>query len=169
MRLERDAMGTIEISDEALWGAQTQRAVENFRISGVRFGRYFFRALGQIKRACACANIDLGLLDRDLGQAIIRACDEMIQGELDHQFPVDIFQTGSGTSTNMNANEVIANRAIQILGGEIGSRSPVHPNDHVNFKPIKQRCDPYGNPCGGDPRTWRETHIGVGRIACCSE
>jgi fumarate hydratase class II len=133
MRIEQDAMGAMEIPDEALWGAQTQRAVENFDISGLRFGRTFIRSLGQVKWACAHANIDLGILDHDVGQAIMHACAEVIGGELDHHFPIDIFQTGSGTSTNMNANEVIANRAIQLLGGEIGSRTPVHPNDHVNM------------------------------------
>ena len=133
MRIERDSMGSMPIPDDALWGAQTQRAVENFDISGLRFGRRFIRALGQVKRACAQANVDLGLLDPDLGAAIIQACDEVIAGRHDDQFPIDIFQTGSGTSTNMNANEVIANRAIQLLGGEVGSKSPVHPNDHVNM------------------------------------
>jgi fumarate hydratase class II len=132
MRIESDAMGSMEIPEKALWGAQTQRAVENFGISSLRFGNYFIRALGQVKWACAHANMDLGLLDQDIGQAVIGACDEVIRGELDDQFPVDIFQTGSGTSTNMNANEVIANRAIQLLGGEVGDRSLIHPNDHVN-------------------------------------
>ena len=133
MRIERDSMGEVRIPDGALWGAQTQRAVENFEISGLRFGRSFVRALGQVKRACAQANMDLGLLNPQLGAAIVQACDEVIDGTLDDHFPVDIFQTGSGTSTNMNANEVIANRAIQLLGGELGSKTPVHPNDHVNM------------------------------------
>jgi fumarate hydratase class II len=133
MRIEKDAMGSMEIPDKALWGAQTQRAAENFPISGLRFGSYFIRALGAVKWACAQTNIDLGLLDRDLGQMITHACDEVTSGKLDNQFPVDIFQTGSGTSTNMNANEVIANRAIQLLGGEVGDRSLIHPNDHVNM------------------------------------
>ena len=126
-------MGEIEIPDEALWGAQTQRAVENFPISGLRFGRRFIQALGWVKWACAWSNVDLGLLDQRLGEAIVRACDEVIGGKLDDHFPVDVFQTGSGTSTNMNANEVIANRAIQLLGGQVGSKTPVHPNDHVNM------------------------------------
>ena len=132
MRVERDSMGEVCIPDDALWGAQTQRAVENFPISGDRFGREFIRVLGLVKGACARANLELGVLDRGLGETIIQACDEVERGKHDEQFPVDIFQTGSGTSTNMNANEVIANRSIQILGGEVGSRSPVHPNDHVN-------------------------------------
>ena len=133
MRIERDSMGEIGIPDEALWGAQTQRAVENFPISGLRFGRRFIQSLGWAKRACARSNMDLGLLEGRLGEAILRACDEVIEGKLDDHFPVDVFQTGSGTSTNMNANEVIANRAIQLLDGQVGSRTPVHPNDHVNM------------------------------------
>lgn len=133
MRIERDSMGEVEIPGDALWGAQTQRAVENFPISGLRFGWRFIQALGWVKRACTQANMDLGLLDERLGAAVVRACDEVIEGKWDDQFPVDIFQTGSGTSTNMNANEVIANRAIQLLGGRVGSKTPVHPNDHVNM------------------------------------
>jgi len=133
MRVERDTMGEMVIPDGALWGAQTQRAVENFRISGTRFGRRFVGALGLVKRACAQANMDLGLLAPELGDVILRACDQVIEGLHDDQFPVDVFQTGSGTSTNMNANEVIANLAIQLSGGEIGSKDPVHPNDHVNM------------------------------------
>ncbi len=133
MRVERDSMGAVEIPDDALWGAQTQRAVENFPISGLRFGRRFIHALGHVKRAAARANVDLGRLDEDRGEAIVRACDELVAGQWDDQFPIDVFQTGSGTSTNMNANEVVANRAIQLLGGRVGSRSPVHPNDHVNM------------------------------------
>jgi len=133
MRIETDSMGSMEVPDEALWGSQTQRAMKNFPISGLRFGREFIRALGWVKRSCLQANIDLGLIELDLGQTIIKACDEVIQGELDDQFPVDIFQTGSGTSTNMNANEVIANRAIKLMGGNLGDRSLVHPNDHINM------------------------------------
>jgi fumarate hydratase class II len=132
MRVEHDSLGPVALPDDALWGAQTQRAVENFTISDVRFGRRFIHALGHVKRACARANIALELLDERLGAAILQACDEVIAGRWDDQFPVDVFQTGSGTSTNMNANEVIANRAIQLLGGELGSKTPVHPNDHVN-------------------------------------
>jgi len=132
-RIERDAMGEVHVPAHRLWGAQTQRAVENFTISGQRFGRRFIAALGQVKYACARANLDLGRLDPRLWAAIAQACDEVSAGDLDAHFPIDVFQTGSGTSTNMNANEVIANRAIQLLGGEVGSKSPVHPNDHVNM------------------------------------
>jgi fumarate hydratase class II len=133
MRTEHDSMGAIAIPQDALWGAQTQRAVENFPISGLRFGRRFIQALGLVKRTCAQANVEIGVLDADLGKAIVQACDQVIGGQLDDHFPLDVFQTGSGTSTHMNANEVIANRAIQLLGGQVGSRHPVHPNDHVNL------------------------------------
>ena len=126
-------MGEMRVPSDALYGAQTQRAVENFPISGLRFPREFIRALGLVKLAAARTNMDLGLLDKKLGNAIVKAAQEVIDGSLDQHFVLDIFQTGSGTSTNMNANEVIANRAIQILGGVIGSKKPVHPNDHVNI------------------------------------
>ena len=131
-RTEWDSMGSVEVPANAYYGAQTQRAVQNFPISGLRFPRRFIRALGLIKRAAAEVNIELGLLDRRIGEAIVQAAQEVADGKLDDQFVVDVFQTGSGTSTNMNANEVIANRAIEILGGEKGSKKPVHPNDHVN-------------------------------------
>ncbi len=132
-RIEKDSMGEVRVPDDALYGAQTQRAVENFPISGIRFSREFIRALGEIKLAAARANLDLGFLDPVLASAIVRAAREVIDGALDNHFVLDIFQTGSGTSTNMNANEVISNRAIQLTGGIIGSKVPVHPNDHVNM------------------------------------
>lgn len=131
-RTERDSMGEVRVPQEALYGAQTQRAVENFPISGLRLPRRFIQALGAIKLEAAVVNGDLGLLDERVKDAIVRAAEEVVEGRLDEHFVVDVFQTGSGTSTNMNANEVIANRAIQLLGGEVGSRNPVHPNDHVN-------------------------------------
>ncbi|MCZ6654385.1 MAG: lyase family protein, partial [Planctomycetota bacterium] len=131
-RIEADSMGEMTIPGDAYWGAQTQRAVENFPISGYRFGRRFVRALGLIKRAAVRANLKLDRLDGELGKFIEQAAGEVIEGKLDRHFVLDIFQTGSGTSTNMNANEVIANRAIELAGGKIGSRDPVHPNDHVN-------------------------------------
>ena len=131
-RIEADSMGEMTIPGDAYWGAQTQRAVENFPISGYRFGRRFVRAMGLIKRAAARANLKLDRLDGELGKFIEQAAGEVIEGTLDRHFVLDIFQTGSGTSTNMNANEVIANRAIELAGGKIGSRDPVHPNDHVN-------------------------------------
>ncbi len=132
-RIERDSLGEVAVPADALYGAQTQRAVENFPISGMRFPRSFIRALGLIKAAAAQVNRELGLLDERRANAIVQAAQEVAEGRWDDQFPIDIFQTGSGTSTNMNANEVIANRAIQLLGGRIGTRDPVHPNDHVNM------------------------------------
>jgi fumarate hydratase class II len=126
-------MGEISVPADALYGAQTQRAVENFPISNLRFPREFIRAMGLIKLCAARTNMDLRLLDKKLGETIVRAAQEVIDGKLDDHFVLDIFQTGSGTSTNMNANEVISNRAIQMLGGVIGSKNPIHPNDHVNM------------------------------------
>ncbi len=131
MRTETDALGQVVIPEGALWGAQTQRAVENFRISGWRWEREFLAALGHVKLACLKANAQLDRLPAELVPALEQACLEVIAGQWDDQFPVDVFQTGSGTSTNMNMNEVLANRAAQILGLEPG-RKAVHPNDHVN-------------------------------------
>ena len=131
-RIEKDSMGEMQVPVSSYYGAQTQRAVLNFPISGLRFPRPFIRALGLIKKAAAETNLELGLLDEELAPAILEAAGEVAEGKLDEQFVVDIFQTGSGTSTNMNTNEVIANRAIEIRGGKIGSRD-VHPNDHVNM------------------------------------
>ncbi|QWC20469.1 class II fumarate hydratase [Halorubrum sp. 2020YC2] len=131
-RTEEDSLGEMQVPADAYWGAQTQRAVENFPVSGIGMSRRFVRALGVVKKAAAQANRDLGLVDEDTADAIVAAADEVIAGEHDDQFPVDVFQTGSGTSSNMNANEVIANRAAEIAGAEIGDRV-VHPNDHVNY------------------------------------
>ena len=133
VRMESDSMGELAVPAEAYYGAQTTRALLNFPISGLRFPRSFIRAMGLIKGAAAEVNRDLDLLDGALADAISQAAGEVAEGRFDDQFVVDIFQTGSGTSTNMNANEVISNRAIEILGGERGSRDPVHPNDHVNI------------------------------------
>ncbi len=132
-RVEKDFLGEVKVPKDAYWGVQTQRAIENFPISGIRFGRRFIYALGLIKMACAQTNMELGLLDGKIGKATVQACQEVMDGKLDAQFPLDIFQTGSGTSTNMNANEVIANRANEILGHPLGEKGPVHPNDHVNM------------------------------------
>ena len=132
-RVERDSMGEFEVPADAHYGATTMRAVANFPISGLRLPRAFIGALGLIKQQAALVNADLGLLDPGLAEAIARAAQDVVDGRLDDQFPIDVFQTGSGTSTNMNANEVISNRAIEQLGGRIGSRTPVHPNDHVNL------------------------------------
>ncbi|HTL16098.1 MAG TPA: lyase family protein, partial [Patescibacteria group bacterium] len=130
-RREQDSMGEMQVPARAYYGAQTARAVENFPISNLRFPRGFIRALGLIKKHAARTNEALGLLAPEISSAIQQAAGEVIDGKLDDQFVVDIFQTGSGTSTNMNANEVVANRAIEIMGGKLGDKS-VHPNDHVN-------------------------------------
>jgi fumarate hydratase class II len=132
-RIERDSMGPVRVPKEAYYGAQTQRAVENFPVSGWRFGREFLYALGLIKYASAKTNFELGLLGKRMVKAIEQASQEVMEGRWDKQFVVDIFQTGSGTSTNMNGNEVIANRANEILGSKRGAYRPVHPNDHVNL------------------------------------
>ncbi len=134
-RIETDSMGKIEVPSDKLWGAQTQRSLENFDIGIEKFIHYpeFIQALGIIKRACAEVNQELSFLPSELATPIIKAAQEVIEGKLDTHFPLVIWQTGSGTQTNMNANETIANRAIQILGGTIGSKNPIHPNDHVNL------------------------------------
>ncbi|MDL2271817.1 class II fumarate hydratase [Desulfovibrio sp. OttesenSCG-928-I05] len=133
-RTESDSMGTIEVPVEKYWGAQTQRSIGNFPIGRERYvwGRPVVRALGILKKAAAQANEELGLLPEDIAKSVIKASDEVIDGKLDDNFPLVVFQTGSGTQSNMNANEVIANRAIELMGGTMGSKTPVHPNDHVN-------------------------------------
>ncbi len=133
-RRESDSMGEIAVPADRYWGAQTQRSIGNFPIGRDRFrwGRTMIRALGLLKRAAAEANAELGELDPRLAEAIVAAADEVIEGRLDGEFPLVVFQTGSGTQSNMNANEVISNRAIEMLGGARGSKTPVHPNDHVN-------------------------------------
>jgi len=132
-RVERDSLGSVRVPKKAYYGAQTQRAIENFPVSGWRFGREFIYALGLVKFASARANRELGLLGKRIAGAVERAAQEVMEGRWDEQFIVDIFQTGSGTSSNMNANEVIANRANEILGSKRGAYLPVHPNDHVNL------------------------------------
>src|SRR5438067_1779924 len=132
-RIEKDSMGEMAVPKDALYGASTQRAVLNFPVSGDRFSRPFIRALGLIKWGAAQANHDLGLLDAHRTALIVQAAEEVAEGKHDADFPLDIFQTGSGTSTNTNANEVIANRCAQLAGKAIGSREIVHPNDHVNM------------------------------------
>jgi fumarate hydratase class II len=131
MRIERDSMGEVPVPEGAYYGASTQRAVDNFPISDLRFGRTFIWAMGILKASAAAANVSIGAIDSTTSDAIVAASEEVIAGDLDDHFVLDIFQTGSGTSTNMNANEVIANRATEILGGDLGSKL-VHPNDHVN-------------------------------------
>jgi len=132
-REEFDSMGEVLVPEEAYYGAQTQRALENFSVSGLRFPRPFIRALGLIKKHAAAVNRDLGLLKSEIAEAMLRASQEVVEGKLDDHFPVDVFQTGSGTSLNMNANEVIAGRANELLVGKRGGKFPVHPNDHVNL------------------------------------
>ena len=131
-RTEKDSMGEVAVPVKAYYGAQTQRAVGNFEVSDLRFPRPFIRALGLIKKAAAETNLQLELLEPGTAGAIFQAADEVASGQFDDHFPLDVFQTGSGTSTNMNANEVIANRAIEIAGGQVGDGS-IHPNDHVNL------------------------------------
>jgi fumarate hydratase class II len=132
-RTESDSLGPVQVPAHALYGAQTHRAGQNFPVSGLRLPRRVIRALALIKKAAAEVNRDTGKLEAKLANAIIEAAHEVAGGKHDHEFVVDIFQTGSGTSSNMNTNEVISNRAIQLLGGEVGSKRPVHPNDHVNM------------------------------------
>jgi fumarate hydratase class II len=131
--MESDSMGEIAVPADKYWGAQTQRSLQNFKIGGERMPDALIRALGLQKKAAAAANMKLGALDAKLGAAIVQAAEEVVSGKLADHFPLVVWQTGSGTQTNMNANEVIANRAIEILGGTIGSKQPVHPNDHVNM------------------------------------
>jgi fumarate hydratase class II len=132
-RTETDSFGPIEVPADRYWGAQTQRSLRNFPIGWEKQPVAVVRALGVVKRAAAEANMSLGALDPKLGEAIVQAATEVIEGKLDSHFPLVVWQTGSGTQSNMNANEVISNRAIEILGGEMGSKSPVHPNDHCNM------------------------------------
>ena len=131
-RIETDSMGEIEVSSDVYWGAQTQRSLHHFDIGFDVMPREMIRALGVLKKACAIVNADLGKLPDDKRDLIMQAADEVIEGKLDEHFPLRVWQTGSGTQTNMNSNEVISNRAIEIAGGEMGSKTPVHPNDDVN-------------------------------------
>ena len=132
-RIETDSFGPLEVPSSKYWGAQTQRSLINFPIGWEKQPTAIVSALGVIKKACALANIDMGKLSKDHGMAIVEAASEVISGKLDDHFPLVVWQTGSGTQSNMNANEVIANRAIEILGGNIGSKDPIHPNDHCNM------------------------------------
>jgi fumarate hydratase class II len=132
-RTEKDSMGPVEVPNDRYYGAQTQRSLNNFKIGKEHFPREFIRAYGIIKKAAAAVNSAAGLLDPQLAKTISSAADEVIAGKLDDHFPLVVWQTGSGTQTNMNVNEVIANRAIEMVGGTLGSKDPVHPNDHVNM------------------------------------
>lgn len=132
IRLESDSLGTIEVEQHRYWGAQTQRSLENFRIGGERMPLALIRAFGIQKRAAASANKKLGELSPEVADLIVKVADEVIEGKLDDHFPLVVWQTGSGTQTNMNVNEVISNRALELLGKPLGSKDPIHPNDHVN-------------------------------------
>ncbi len=131
-RTEKDSIGEIEVDNNNLWGAQTQRSLMNFSISDRKLPLNFIHAIVEVKRSCAVSNQSFGVLDKSISDTIVKASDEILEGKFNDQFPLDVYQTGSGTQTNMNINEVISNRAIQILAGELGSKIPVHPNDHVN-------------------------------------
>jgi len=132
-RTETDSLGKVEVPADAYWGSNTQRAIQNFQISGRRFPERFIRSLVIVKKACLLANYDLEQIDQGRFQALLEAIDDVLEGRLRDQFPIDVFQTGSGTQTNMNVNEVLANRANEILGQPLGKKAPVHPNDHVNM------------------------------------
>jgi fumarate hydratase class II len=132
-RTESDSFGNIDVDASRYWGAQTQRSLQNFKIGGETMPTPLIKAFGILKRAAAKVNIDLGVLDKKIGDSIIVAAQEVIDGKMEGHFPLVVWQTGSGTQTNMNVNEVISNRAIEVMGGEMGSKKPVHPNDHVNM------------------------------------
>ena len=132
-RTETDSFGPIDVPSDKYWGAQTQRSIKNFPIGWEKQPIAIVRSLGIVKKACAQANVEMGNLDKNIGEAIVSSANEVIEGKFDDNFPLVVWQTGSGTQSNMNANEVIANRAIEILGGVIGSKDPVHPNDHCNM------------------------------------
>jgi fumarate hydratase class II len=133
VRIEKDSMGTIEVPHDKYWGAQSQRSLQNFRIGTETMTREIIRALGILKKGAALANMESGALDKNIGDLVVRAADEVIEGKLDEHFPLKVWQTGSGTQTNMNTNEVISNRACEMAGNARGSKNPVHPNDHVNM------------------------------------
>jgi fumarate hydratase, class II len=141
-RIETDSFGPIEVPADRYWGAQTQRSLQNFKIGWEKQPLSIVRALGVVKRAAAEANMDLGKLDTNFGNVIVQVAQEVIDGKLDDNFPLSVWQTGSGTQSNMNANEVISNRAIELLGGVMGSKIPVHPNDHVNMSQSSNDCYP---------------------------
>jgi len=132
-RIEKDTLGEVIVPKDAYYGAQTQRAVENFKVCSLRLPASFIKAQAIIKRAAALSNMTAGRLDRKIGQALVKASDEILKGKFSDQFVVDLFQAGAGTSQNMNINEVLANRAEELLGGKLGEYKKVHPNDHVNM------------------------------------
>ncbi|MCG8606629.1 class II fumarate hydratase, partial [bacterium] len=131
-RIEKDTMGTIEVPADRYWGAQTQRSKQNFRIGNERMPIEVIHAFAVLKKAAALTNFKCDVLPKEKADVISQVCDEIIEGKLDDHFPLVVWQTGSGTQSNMNINEVVANRAIEIMGGELGSKKPIHPNDDVN-------------------------------------
>ena len=143
-RTEKDSFGEIKVQDNCYWGAQTQRSLENFKIGIEKMPITLVRALAIVKRCAAIVNVKLGQLDKVKGDAIVDAADQIIAGKYDDQFPLAVWQTGSGTQTNMNVNEVISNLAIEKLGGKLGSKDPIHPNDHVNMSQ-SSNSDAYRN------------------------
>ena len=138
-RTENDSLGSVDVPVDRYWGAQTQRSLQNFKIGDEHFPHEFIRAYGLLKKSAATVNESFSSLDSKIADTIRTAADEVIEGKLDDHFPLVVWQTGSGTQTNMNVNEVIANRAIEILGGELGSKDPVHPNDHVNISVVSPK------------------------------
>lgn len=132
IRVETDSMGKIEVAADKYWGAQTQRSLHHFDIGNDIIPSAVIHAMGVLKKAAALANMDCGALPNEIGEWVVKAADEVIAGQLNDHFPLHVWQTGSGTQSNMNSNEVIANRAIEMAGGTLGSKDPVHPNDHVN-------------------------------------
>jgi fumarate hydratase, class II len=163
-RTETDSMGAIEVPADRYWGAQTERSLVHFSIGSDRMPRAVIRALGILKKACAEVNRELGKLPEDKARYIVQAADEVIAGKLDDHFPLRIWQTGSGTQTNMNANEVISNRAIELAGGEMGSKKPVHPNDHVNMSQSSNDTFPTAMHVAAAEALARDLAPAVGRL-----
>jgi fumarate hydratase, class II len=155
-RVETDTFGPVEVPSDKYWGAQSQRSLANFKIGWERQPLAIVRALGVVKRAAAETNMAMGLLDKTIGEAIVKAAQEVIEGKLNDHFPLVVWQTGSGTQSNMNANEVIANRAIELLGGQLGSKTPVHPNDHVNMSQSSNDCFPTAMHIAASETTMRD-------------
>ena len=164
-RTETDTFGPIDVDADKYWGAQAQRSLGNFKIGEEKMPRPLVRALGIVKRAAAETNMELGRLDKTIGEAIVKAAQEVIDGKLDGHFPLSIWQTGSGTQTNMNANEVISNRAIEMLGGVMGSKKPVHPNDHVNMSQSSNDVFPTAMHIAAAEFLVRETLPGLTKLS----
>ena len=167
-RIETDSFGPIEVPADRYWGAQTQRALQNFRIGTERMPQPLIRALAIVKRAAAETNLELGSLDAKRARAIGKAAQEVIDGKLDDHFPLVVWQTGSGTQTNMNMNEVIANRANELLGGKLGAKEPVHPNDHVNMSQSSNDCFPTAMHIAAAERDRLSARSGAGASAGCA-